>query len=125
MLEQGCSQRSVGIATGLCTLSSRDRSARAGRLLMRDPNQYAIFSDERSRPFFSLLERVPQRPFRDIVDLGCGSGELTAHLAGRWPEAHVVGLDNSPQMLANAGKHAIPNRLEFVEAGINDFDTPQ
>jgi trans-aconitate 2-methyltransferase len=85
---------------------------------VRDPNQYALFSDERSRPFFSLLERVPERPYREIVDLGCGSGVLTRSLAERWPEAHVVGLDNSPEMLAGAAKHAIPGRLDFAEGDI-------
>jgi trans-aconitate 2-methyltransferase len=91
---------------------------------VRDPLQYARVSDERSRPFFNLLERVPQRPFRSIVDLGCGAGELTVSLAQRWPEAHVVGLDNSPQMLARSGDHAIPGRLEFVEGDIESYARP-
>ena len=91
---------------------------------MRDPVQYARFSDERSRPFFSLLERVPQRPFREIVDLGCGSGELTLSIARRWPDAHVVGLDSSPQMLAASEKLERPANLEFVLGDVNDFDTP-
>ena len=87
---------------------------------MRDPVQYARFSDERSRPFFNLLERVPQRPFERIVDLGCGAGELTVELAQRWSEAKVVGLDNSPQMLAKSGQYALPGRLEFVEQVMPD-----
>lgn len=91
---------------------------------MRDPIQYARFSDERSRPFFNLLERVPQRPFQSIVDLGCGAGELTVALAQRWPEARVTGLDNSPQMLAKSGEYAIPGHLEFVEQDVQSFDTP-
>ena len=91
---------------------------------MRDPVQYARFSDERSRPFFNLLERVPQRPFQTIVVLGCGAGELTVALAERWPEAHVTGLDNSPQMLAKSGRYVIPDRLNFVEQNVVDYDTP-
>jgi trans-aconitate 2-methyltransferase len=91
---------------------------------MRDPVQYARFSDERSRPFFNLLERVPQRPFGSIVDLGCGAGELTVALAQRWPEARVTGLDNSPQMLAKSGEYAIPGRLEFVEQRVEAYDSP-
>jgi trans-aconitate 2-methyltransferase len=85
---------------------------------MRDPQQYARFSDERSRPFFDLLARVPERPYRDIVDLGCGSGVLTASLSERWPEARVVGLDNSPQMLAGAAKLVKPGQLEFAQGDI-------
>jgi trans-aconitate 2-methyltransferase len=91
---------------------------------MRDPNQYALFSDERLRPFFNLLDRVPDRPYRKIVDLGCGSGALTKSLAERWPEAHVVGLDNSPQMLAGAAKLEQAGHLEFVQGDISDYDQP-
>jgi trans-aconitate 2-methyltransferase len=91
---------------------------------MRDPVQYARFSDERSRPFFNLVERVPQRAFHSIVDLGCGSGELTVALAERWPEAQVLGIDNSPQMLSKSGAYAIDGRLSFVEQDVRDFETP-
>ena len=91
---------------------------------MRDPAQYARFSDERSRPFFSLLERVPERPYRQIVDLGCGAGELTVSLAQRWPKAHVTGLDVSPQMLAGAATNAVEGRLEFVQGDVAEYDRP-
>ena len=91
---------------------------------MRDPDQYARFSDERSLPFFTLLARVPELPFRDIVDLGCGNGALTRAIAERWPEARVVGLDNSPQMLAGAAAQAIEGRLEFVRGDIATYGRP-
>jgi trans-aconitate 2-methyltransferase len=91
---------------------------------MRDPVQYARFSDERSRPFFNLLERVPQRDFWTIVDLGCGAGELTVELAQRWPEAQVRGIDSSPQMLAKSDAYAIPGRLDFVEQTVEAYDSP-
>lgn len=91
---------------------------------MRDPAQYARFSDERSRPFFNLLDRVPQRPFKSIVDLGCGSGELTVALSDRWPDAKVIGLDSSPQMLARAEPLVRPGRLEFVAGAIEDYAEP-
>jgi trans-aconitate 2-methyltransferase len=92
---------------------------------VQDPAQYARFSDERSRPFFSLLERVPRDiSFKRIVDLGCGSGELTRAIADRWPDAQVLGLDNSPQMLARSGDYVLPGRLEFVEGAIEAYAEP-
>lgn len=77
-----------------------------------DPAQYGIFSDARARPFHELLARVDGTP-RHIVDLGCGSGELTAGLALRWPEATVRGLDSSPEMIDAARAHEIRGRLGF------------
>ena len=90
---------------------------------MREPDQYARFSDERSRPFFDLLNRIPSRDFRMVVDLGCGSGELTKVLADCWPEATVEGLDSSPQMLERAAPYA-GERLSFVEGDIAAYKTP-
>ncbi len=90
-----------------------------------DPDQYRIFADERSRPFYDLLGRVPPMRVRTAVDLGCGSGELTRELLVRWPGARVVGVDNSPEMLARAeaacpdlpGTAASP-RVTFVLADL-------
>lgn len=67
-----------------------------------DPTRYAAFTDERSRPFHDLVAQVGQEAPRRVVDLGCGPGVLTATLADRWPSAHVVGMDSSAEMLADA-----------------------
>ena len=37
-----------------------------------------------------------------VVDLGCGTGELTRQLADRLPESEVLGIDSSAEMLARA-----------------------
>jgi trans-aconitate 2-methyltransferase len=73
-----------------------------------DPAQYQRFSDERSRPFFDLLARVHAPDPRSVVDLGCGPGNLTATLATRWPDASVLGVDNSPEMIEAAQAQATP-----------------
>jgi trans-aconitate 2-methyltransferase len=93
-------------------------------IALRDPEQYSRFSNERSRPFFELLERIPRLPFKRIIDLGCGAGELTVSIAERWPDAHVTGTDNSPQMLAKSGSYAIDGHLDFLEQAIEDYDEP-
>lgn len=69
---------------------------------MWDPITYQRFGDERSRPFFDLLGRVPAQEPRAVVDLGCGPGTLTGTLAGRWPAARISGIDSSPEMVAAA-----------------------
>jgi trans-aconitate 2-methyltransferase len=87
---------------------------------MWDANQYNKFAAERERPFADLVEQAAQSgtEIRQIVDLGCGPGRLTRQLAERWPAAHVVGVDNSPEMLTKAQPLTVPGRLEFVQADL-------
>lgn len=67
-----------------------------------DPSLYLGFAGERGRPFVDLLARVGAESPADVVDLGCGPGNLTTLLARRWPDARVRGLDSSEQMIARA-----------------------
>ncbi len=69
---------------------------------MWDAAQYLRFGGERARPFFDLLTRVGAQSPRYVADLGCGPGSRTAVLARRWPQARIVGVDNSPEMIEAA-----------------------
>ena len=87
-----------------------------------DPRQYAAFADERSRPFRDLMGRVGAEHPDLVVDLGCGNGPLTLSLAQRWPQARVVGVDLSPQMLDAARAADQAGRVEWVEADVAELD---
>lgn len=67
-----------------------------------DPTQYARYSDHRSRPFFDLVAQIGAESPGTVIDVGCGSGELTVTLAQRWPTTTLLGLDSSPQMIGGA-----------------------
>jgi trans-aconitate 2-methyltransferase len=67
-----------------------------------DPDRYLAYADERGRPFLDLIARIDAESPRRVVDLGCGPGNLTGLLAQRWPDADVLGLDSSPEMIAKA-----------------------
>jgi trans-aconitate 2-methyltransferase len=67
-----------------------------------DPVQYGRYAGERGRPFVELLARIDCAAPEAVVDLGCGTGELTRSLATRWPEALVRGIDSSAEMIARA-----------------------
>ncbi len=67
-----------------------------------NPPQYLKFGAERLRPAQDLLARVPLSAPANIVDLGCGTGTVTALIKGRWPQARIVGIDNSQPMLERA-----------------------
>jgi len=81
-----------------------------------DPKQYHKFQAERSAPFFDLLTLVEVRPNLKVVDLGCGTGELTRRLADTLQNSTVTGLDSSEQMLdaARAAPFSGPN-LRFEQ----------
>ncbi|MFJ3955052.1 trans-aconitate 2-methyltransferase [Streptomyces libani] len=97
-----------------------------------DPQQYLRHSGHRTRPFHDLLNRIPDLPRQDrtarIADLGCGPGNVTAQLTTRWPDAHITGFDNSPDMLKEAETHAGPTpgggHLDFAPADAADW-TPE
>jgi trans-aconitate 2-methyltransferase len=82
-----------------------------------DPEQYLRFADERARPFGDLVSRIPVEKPGQVVDLGCGPGTLTVQLADRWPQASVVGLDHSPDMVRAASALARPG-LSFHEGDL-------
>ena len=76
-----------------------------------DPTQYLKFQAERFAPFADLMQLVRVRPGLHVVDLGCGTGELTAQLAEALPGSSVLGLDSSPRMLERA--------QQFERAGLH------
>lgn len=85
-----------------------------------NPQQYEKFRDERSAPFFDLLSMVQPIPGGRVVDLGCGTGSLTAELHRRTRAAETVGIDSSETMLAEAGAFA-GEGLRFEPGDITSF----
>ena len=67
-----------------------------------DPEQYGKFQSERFAPFDDLFALIRPRAGMRVIDLGCGTGELTARLAERLPASDVLGIDSSAEMLARA-----------------------
>jgi len=93
---------------------------------MWDPGQYLSFADERSRPFFDLAGRIAAEKPSYVADLGCGPGQLTADLARRWPQATVLGIDSSVEMIeaataAQYGGDGFGGRLSFELGDVRDF----
>ncbi len=67
-----------------------------------DPAQYLKFAGPRLRPALDLLQRIDVEAPEIVYDLGAGAGNVTKLIASRWPEAQVVGVDSSAEMLAKA-----------------------
>lgn len=67
-----------------------------------NPDVYSRYATFRARPFIDLVSAVQAQSPRTVVDVGCGTAELTATLLERWPTASVTGIDASTEMLAQA-----------------------
>ncbi|MDE2560916.1 MAG: methyltransferase domain-containing protein [Sphingomonadales bacterium] len=64
-----------------------------------------------------LLARVAVLAGREVLDIGCGAGEVSLALADMWSQAHVTGLDLSHELLDEArGRAGDRANLAFVHA---------
>jgi trans-aconitate 2-methyltransferase len=88
-----------------------------------DPSRYLAFADHRQRPALELLARVPLSSPTLVYDLGCGTGSATRAVSGRWPEARVIGVDSSTEMLERAA--ATPSRIEWLAADVRSWEPSQ
>ena len=86
-----------------------------------NPTQYERFRDQRSQPFFDLLALVSPKPTMRVVDLGCGTGELTQELHRQLAASTTIGIDSSASMLERAAAVA-GGGLTFQRAEIESFD---
>jgi trans-aconitate 2-methyltransferase len=83
------------------------------------PAQYERFRSERAQPFWDLAALVEPRAGMRIVDLGCGTGELTAQLHQKLAARETIGIDSSAAMLARAPQAA---GLRFEQRDIASFE---
>ena len=85
-----------------------------------DPAQYERFAAERAQPFHDLLGMVAPCPGGQVVDLGCGTGELTAILHRRTGARRTLAIDSSREMIGRAKARA-GRGIEVAEADIGAF----
>lgn len=74
--------------------------------------QYLKFQNERTQPAIDLAARVIKYAPKTVADIGCGPGNSTAVLKGMLPDSHIIGIDNSLNMIERA-KNDHPE-LEFA-----------
>ena len=89
---------------------------------MWSPEQYERFKSERALPFHDLVAMIEHRPRMRIVDLGCGTGELTRVLHEHLAAAETLGIDSAETMLLRSGA-AASEVLRFEKGDIEAFVT--
>ncbi|HEY9855897.1 MAG TPA: methyltransferase domain-containing protein [Stenomitos sp.] len=85
-----------------------------------NPAQYEKFRAERRQPFDDLRALIRPHPAMRVIDLGCGTGELTALLAEVLPGSSVTGLDSSAAMLERAAARQTEH-VRFQPADLREW----
>ena len=85
-----------------------------------NPQQYERFKKERELPFRELLALIRPQAAMRVVDLGCGTGELTRSLHRALQAKQTVGLDSSEAMLERSAAFVEPG-LRFEQADLQQL----
>ena len=85
-----------------------------------DGASYDRVSTPQARWGRAVLERLELSGDETVLDAGCGSGRVTEELLGLLPRGHVVALDASPSMIAQARARLEPagTKVSFVQADL-------
>jgi demethylmenaquinone methyltransferase/2-methoxy-6-polyprenyl-1,4-benzoquinol methylase len=102
------------------TLSGRARElfAPLGPTYDRYARLLSFGQDPRWRRF--LVSRLPVGPDDTVLDVACGTGAVALELV-RQTGCSVVGVDQSPEMLAEARTRIGAERIELVEASAREL----
>lgn len=85
-----------------------------------NPEQYKKFEKERNQPFFDLVDLVHPHKDMTVVDLGCGTGQLTKHLHDTLKAKSTIGIDASTSMLEQSHQYATKS-LTFTLGNIDSY----
>ena len=88
-----------------------------------EPQTYLRYSEIRFRAGLDLIARIPKSDYATVYDLGCGTGHLTRILADTFPSSKVIGIDSSPEMLAEARREF--SAMSWQEADVNSWHPPE
>ena len=67
-----------------------------------DPEAYGKSSSEQKKWAEEVISKIRIGGNERVLDIGCGDGKITTHIASLVPEGSVVGIDNSTEMITFA-----------------------
>ncbi|MGM1060875.1 class I SAM-dependent methyltransferase [Saccharothrix sp. Mg75] len=91
------------------------------------PMGFAV-DDYEQHSYQTMLDHLPERLYRRVLDAGCSEGVFTELLAARYPQAEVVGVDITQRPVDRAragsasgsGKRPRYLRLDIVSDDLDD-----
>ena len=104
--------------------------------LMEDMTQAKAYSeadfDTQHSKIIELIDQVfgAVEFSGDILDLGCGPGDVTFRIAHRFSKAKITGIDGSQAMIRLANERQqreslVKNRVNFIQAMVPGIDIPK
>ncbi len=82
-----------------------------------NPELYLRFEKQRTLPVYDLISHIDLKDAKRILDIGCGTGTSTRALLEKWPNAEIIGIDNSKTMIEAAKKST--DKIQWI---LNDAD---
>lgn len=104
---------------------ARDRIARAFSRAAPDYDRAAAPQRKAAALLADLARQRPAPPSPHILEIGCGTGLFTRHIAEIWPDARLVASDIAPEMVGAAARGAmIGGRFVTMDGEAPPFDRP-
>lgn len=103
--------------------------------LMNEPEQARAYAEADFEQPHAMFIALFQETFSavaysaQVLDLGCGPGDITFRFARAWPQCHVQGVDGSDAMLLHAEKAlgrepSLQGRVHFLKGLLPDVELP-
>jgi trans-aconitate 2-methyltransferase len=89
-----------------------------------DAQTYDRVSDPQYEWGLEVLERLQLDGDEYVMDAGCGSGRVTAHLLERLPDGRVLCVDASQSMIEKA-REALGDRADYLVADLAEVEVPR
>lgn len=83
-----------------------------------DSETYLKFEKERTQPAIDLVRRVEGRTVSSALDVGCGPGNSSAVIKSVFPDADILGIDFSADMIERAKKDYTDITFEQWDADV-------
>lgn len=83
--------------------------------------QYLKFKKDRTKPSIDLSNKIDIENPKNIIDIGCGPANSTAVLKNKFPNAYVLGVDSSENMI-NTAKKSYPDIDFMLFDAAKDFE---